>query len=138
MSKDTVTLLINLLRKKLPDLQAIYLFGSRADNTHFTEESDWDIALLSEGYKGYDHKTLWEVQMELSAELNLELDLVDLRNVVTLFQFEIIRTSKIIWTKNRSDAAVYEARILNEYQDFRSSQEEIIQDILDRGRVYGK
>lgn len=75
------TRIVEALQEKISDLQTIYLFGSRADSSHLGDDSDWDIAVLSESYEGYDTQSLWEWQSYIAAVLCIDLDLIDLRNV---------------------------------------------------------
>lgn len=129
--------IINYLLEKGDDIHSIYLFGSRADQSHFTEDSDWDIALLSGHHTGFDSLYIWELQLALSAELDIKVDLVDFRNVSTLLQFEILKSGVLLWSQNESAAREVEARMLGEYQDFHASQRAILSSIHQRKKVYG-
>ncbi len=129
--------IIDYLLEKGDDVHSIYLFGSRADQSNFTDDSDWDIALLSGHHAGFKSLDIWELQLGISAELDIKVDLVDFRNVSTLLQFEILKSGVLLWSQNENAAREVEAQLLGEYQDFHASQRAIMSSIHQRRKVYG-
>ena len=129
--------IVKLVQEHLDYVHSIYLFGSRADGKYVQPNSDWDVAVLSKDYKGFSALEIWNNQLEIAAKLDIELDLVDLRNVSTIFQYEILKSCRILWTEDEVFARLFEARLLGEYQDFHESQKLNLQEIVLRGSVYG-
>lgn len=127
----------DLVRKLIVDVHTIYLFGSRATSTHFSDKSDWDIALLSTSYTGFSQRVLWDAQLEIAACLDIQIDLVDFSKGSTVLQYEILKSSKVLWSKSQAYAHMIEAQYLGAYQDFMESQKALHSDILERGKVYG-
>ncbi|MRI33516.1 nucleotidyltransferase domain-containing protein [Endozoicomonas sp. OPT23] len=76
------------------EVDAIYLYGSRAKGTH-REESDWDLAVLYTSFEQDIFERAVRPQM-LEAELekqfpDLDLSMVDLREVPVPLQWNIIQ-----------------------------------------------
>ena len=116
----------NELKKFFKEAEAIYLFGSFANET-FNEKSDIDIAIL---YKKKLNKIeLFKKQEELFLKFNRDIDLIDLQNINDVFAYEIINTSKKL--KNSKFAEDYEYRIWLRYLDLQEDRKEIIKEFLN-------
>ena len=114
------------LKKFFKDAEAIYLFGSFANNT-FNDSSDIDIAVLYK--KKLERVELFKKQEELFLKFNRDIDLVDLQDVNDVFAYEIINTSKKI--KDSKFAADYEFRIWLRYLDLQEDRKEIVKEFLN-------
>ena len=125
-------MITDYLCKHLTNLQGIYLFGSYA-SCYANEKSDVDIAILQEERIPVELKC--ELALELSLLLRKDIDLVELRYVNTLFQAEIIETSKRIATFDEKACDLYENYILCQAMDFREFRKPLIQEILKRGYI---
>ena len=79
-----------ILKEFFKDSEAIYLFGSFANNT-FTENSDIDIAVLFKEKKS--PLEIFKLSEELSFILKRDVDLIDLESTNTAFAYEIINNS---------------------------------------------
>ncbi len=85
------------------EIDAIYLYGSRAKQTH-RENSDWDIAVL---FSDYEKDVLERVSRPQFLEATLERELkaynqisvVDLEDVSIYLQFSIIMTGKKLFDR---------------------------------------
>ncbi len=102
--------LIHSLQTRIPDLLAIYAFGSRIQGTARLD-SDLDLAVLVAGYT--DPLILFEVANELADVAGYAVDLLDLRAASTVMQYQIITTGERWWTLDMQ-AALFEAFILSE------------------------
>ena len=71
MSNQTV---ISILQSHLPNLMAIYAFGSRVSGDA-NANSDWDLAVLVAGYVGPG--VLWELSGTLADVTGTDVDLFD-------------------------------------------------------------
>ena len=124
---------VSALRTALPDLQAVYLFGSQASGDA-DPESDVDLAILTEVPR--DSATLWELAADLALLCGLHVDLLDLRAANTVMQYQVITTGERIWASD-SAAALYESFILSEKTRLDETRAGLLQDIASRGTVHG-
>ena len=92
------------LQTQLPDLLAIYAFGSRLQGTA-RPDSDLDLAVLVAGYA--DPLGLWETAGCLSEIVGCPIDLLDFRAASTVMQYQIISTGARWWAKDSSAAVSY-------------------------------
>ena len=124
--------LIQRIKTALPNVLAIYVFGSHVSG-HATAESDLDLAVLLSG--SGDPVKLWSIAEELALWLSSDVDLIDLRQASTVMQYQIIMTGQRLWQAD-SQAALYETFILSENTDFNQARAGILADIQTRGTVY--
>lgn len=122
------------LRAHLPNLLAVYLFGSRADGTA-GPQSDLDLAILNDG--PLDPVALWELTSDLAEIAGCPVDLVDLRAASTVLQYQVITKGIRLWTRD-VQAGIYEAFILSEKTALDSMRAGLIDDIVKDGRVHGR
>lgn len=122
------------LREMLPDLLAIYAFGSQI-NGHAQAHSDLDLAVLVAGYA--DPPGLFELAGNLEDIAGCPVDLLDLRAASTVMQYRIITSGNCWWRKD-SQAALYEAAILSDKTELDSARAGLLADIKLRGSIYGR
>jgi len=122
------------LQQQLPNLLAIYAFGSQIQGTA-GPESDLDLAVLVAGYADPLH--LWEVSGDLADIAGCAVDLLDLRAASTVMQYQIITTGQRWWHKD-IQAPLFEAMILSEKTELDSARRLLLEDIQREGRVYGR
>lgn len=125
--------LVHSLQARIPDLLAIYAFGSRIHGTA-GQDSDLDLAVLVAGYA--DPLILFEVADELSEVAGCAVDLLDLRAVSTVMQYQIITTGERWWVLDMQ-AALFEAFILSEKTALDIARAGLLADIQQRGTIYG-
>jgi len=128
--------IIQFLETNLPNLKAIYLFGSRLTEEYVRPDSDWDVAFLLDS-KPMDTLAKWNLQQNIASELNAEVDLIDLQAANTVFRFEIITTGERIFCKDDYFCDTFEMMTYSFYQKLQEERKEIIDAILKRGSVYG-
>lgn len=126
--------LIHSLQTRIPDLLAIYAFGSRIQGTA-RSDSDLDLAVLVAGYA--DPLILFEVANELADVAGYAVDLLDLRAASTVMQYQIITTGERWWTLDMQ-AALFEAFILSEKTALDVARAGLLADIRQRGTIYGR
>ena len=135
--KDRDPRLVESLSRHYPDLQAVYVFG-----TYGTEderpESDADIALLlpAQSAKCAGNLAPGPCAGELCSLLGREVDLINLRLVDTVFQFEIIRTGRVVFEGNDGERESFELLAIAKYQKLNEERSGIIEEILRSGRVF--
>ena len=126
--------LVSLLKKELPDLQGVYLFGSVARGDA-TIASDIDIAILCKQPLNPKFKSKLTEQLENLLQKNI--DLIELRFVNIIFQEEILCHAKRIATFDEKACECYEDYIYCSAMDFREFRKPHILEIIARGSVYG-
>ena len=118
--------LFEFLKDFFKEEEAVYVFGSFANNT-YNENSDIDIAILFK-----DKKTpleIFKLQEELSLLLKRDVDLIDLENSNTVFAYEII--NKSIKLKSTKKSENFENRIWWNYLTLQDDRWEIIEDFIN-------
>ena len=126
--------ILETLQSRVPDLLAIYAFGSRMQGTA-GPESDLDLAVLVAGYA--EPLALWDLSGELADVAGCPVDLLDLRAASTVMQYQIITTVQRWWARD-SQAALYEAAILSEKTALDTARAGLLDDIGKRGSIYGR
>ena len=126
--------ILDMLRVRVPDLLAIYAFGSRIQGTAQTR-SDLDLAVLVAGYA--EPLVLWELSGDLADLAGCEVDLLDLRAASTVMQHQILTTGERWWSEG-VQAALFEAAIMSEKTELDTARAGLLGDIRKRGSVYGR
>lgn len=120
--------------QKIPELQAVYIFGSVADNTTHND-SDVDIAFLAKA--PFDNVARWSLSQDIAIDLKKDVDLVDLQNCSEVLRFMVISKGKLIFNnapqylENFADNAYYL------YMDLQELKSEQYLDIQKERSVYG-
>jgi uncharacterized protein len=127
-----------LIRQKLSNLLAIYVFGSRvAENT--SNESDLDLAVLVAGYA--DIVSLWNLSTEIASMINCDVDLLDMRAASTVMQYQILSKGMKVWQSDIPGVALevglYECAMLSEMTALNEARAGLIADIKKSGTIYG-
>ncbi|MGH8564122.1 MAG: type VII toxin-antitoxin system MntA family adenylyltransferase antitoxin [Gammaproteobacteria bacterium] len=120
-----------------PDTQAIYLFGSYGTENAWPD-SDVDIALLlpPEQAKASRMLAMSPLCCDLGSLLEKSVDLINLREVSTVFQQEIIAADRRIHTGNPYAANEFEMLVLSFYQKLSQERAEILAEGSRSGRFY--
>jgi predicted nucleotidyltransferase len=125
---------LTLLQEQLPDLLAVYVFGSQMTGDAGAE-SDLDVAVLSAG--AVEPLVLWRLSGELADIVGVPVDLLDLRAASTVMQYQILTTGRRLWSKD-SQAGLFESFILSEKTALDAARAELLADIQKEGKVYGR
>lgn len=125
--------IVSTLRSRVPDLLAIYAFGSRVQGTA-GQESDLDLAVLVAGYA--EPLALWKLSGELADITACPVDLLDLRAASTVMQYQIITCGERWWARD-AQAVLFEAAILSEKTELDTARRELLNEIQKEGKVYG-
>ena len=120
-------------------LEAIYLFGSFGQG-EAGASSDLDLGLMfdHQSAKALGNLSLSDAALELSRVTGLEVDLVNLRGVSTLFQHQIITTGKLLYQAPGSDPFAFEGLVLSLYQKLKEERAPIEKAIRQSGEVYAQ
>ncbi|PSR21174.1 MAG: nucleotidyltransferase domain-containing protein [Sulfobacillus acidophilus] len=120
--------------KTVPDILALYVFGSRAQGT-CDSTSDWDFALLVPGY--CQPLQLWEWSDQLADIVQAPVDLLDFRAASTVMQYEILTTGERWWAQG-AVADLYECAVLSDKLDLDEQRAALLDDIEREGRIYAR
>jgi uncharacterized protein len=120
-----------------PDTQAIYLFGSYGTKNEWPD-SDVDIALLlpPDQAKASRMLAMSPLCSALGSLLEKPVDLINLREVSTVFQKEIITADRRIYTGDAYGADEFEMLVLSLYQKLGEERADILEDFWRTGRAY--
>jgi len=130
-------LLTSTVLRHYPATQAVYLFGSYGTQQQWPD-SDADIALLlpPDEARRVGSLSMTELQASLERLLDKEVDLINLRQVSTVFQKEIILAERRIFCANRYAADEFEMLVLSLYQKLNEERAELMAEGLRSGRFY--
>ena len=119
---------------KVPDLVAIYVFGSLVKGNGDTH-SDIDIAFLS--HQAVDDVYRWQLAQDIAIDLQLDVDLVDLNNCSEVFAFQIISTGILLHTNDMKRTDIFADKVFWQYMDLQELRKQQIEEIYQKGTVYG-
>jgi predicted nucleotidyltransferase len=131
-SKDKQQI-IDTLTQEIPELQALYLFGSQKDGTA-TKKSDIDIAYLSS--KSLSSLERWNISQKLASILSLDIDLIELSSTNTIFRYQILSTAERIYGKGY-EVESFETLVYSFYLRFREERQPIVDEIMKNKSVFG-
>lgn len=129
--------IVQTILTHIPQVQAVYLFGSYGTQDE-RPSSDVDIALLllPKQAKAAGSLLLGELHLALAELLGKEVDLVNLRLVSTVFQKEIVMTGRQVFCADAYAAAEFEMLTLSYYQKLNEERREILAAFKESGRAY--
>lgn len=122
------------VRAELPNVLAIYLFGSFATGETNTE-SDIDIAIFIKPALSAD--ALLKLSYSLTQVFNRDFDIIDLSQVPTVLRMQIISTGIRLFCKNAMTCETFEDFVFSDYARLNEERAGILHDIRQRGSVYG-
>ncbi len=123
--------------KYYPDLQAIYLFGTYGTDEEWPD-SDVDIALLLPWKKAKEAGPLMmkDLRFELESLLNKDVDLINLREVSTVLQKEVIAADRRIYRADEYATDEFEMLVLSYYQKLSEERRDILQSFFETRRAF--
>ena len=135
-SQEIISRTICFLQKNAFRLQGIYLFGSRAAAEH-QDDSDIDIAMLLHPVAARQMTGMqtFTLQCDLSFELDSQVDLINLRQVDTVMQMEIIHTGNLIFCADTYACEEFEMLTLSFYQKLNEERADIMARIMRTNRI---
>lgn len=120
--------LVHLIKKHLPEVKLIYLFGSRATNED-RPGSDWDVAIMN-GRK-IPKLDLWQIQERVADELGSDVDLIDVLQSSTVLNIQIIEHGKLLYGES-SEALAFETKVLSMYGHLQEQRQDVIEGFVER------
>lgn len=123
-----------VVEELFPEAIGVWIYGSMADGTA-NEASDIDIAILGREPVRLGWDELERIG-ELSGRLGRSVDLVDLRSVPPLLQFEVFARGERLAARDPRLCDRYETMAISRYQRLNVERREIFEAIGERGTVY--
>lgn len=117
---------------KIPGLLGIYIFGSFANN-RLTPESDIDIAFLT--WEKISAVEKWKIQEELASLLDIDIDLVDLKDASVVLRAEVVENGERIYTENEYECDNFEVTTYSMYADLNETRKDILNEYKEK---YGR
>ncbi|MDR2999829.1 MAG: nucleotidyltransferase domain-containing protein [Fibromonadaceae bacterium] len=134
ISKDLSREICSAIKERMPNVLAIYAFGSQISG-FANSKSDLDLAVLVEGYA--DPVFLWDLASGKLADIaKMPVDLLDMRAASTVMQHQILATGSRLYEKD-SFVNSFESFVFREKFDLDDKRAELFNDIKKRGSVYG-
>ncbi len=127
-------LIIDTLSSQIPDLQAVYIFGSQSDDSA-RPKSDIDIAYLSK--TKLSDLSRWNISQKLASLLSTDIDLVDILTTNTIFRYQIISKGTRIYGGGY-EVESFETLAYSFYLRFKEERQPIIDEIYKNRSVLGK
>lgn len=118
----------------VPEVEAIYLFGSRARGQQ-TPASDFDIAVLAA--EPLPPVARFDLQEALASKLHISVDLVDLRSASTVMRVQVVDGGRLLYERSAFRRELFEATALSAYARLNEERRGIIDDVKMRGTVHG-
>lgn len=129
MKEISEHIIIDFLQKKLSGIFAIYLYGSYASNLA-NADSDVDIAFLTEDKISAVQK--WKIQEELAAKIDIDVDLVDLKDASVVLRKEIVEKGKLIYSSDKYKTESFEMTTFSMYLDLNETRKHILNDYEEK------
>jgi len=101
--------------KQYPEIQAVYLFGSRAAQKEHLE-SDIDLAVIAEGE--VKSTTKLDILADLAGQGFCDVDLVILNTDDIVLKYEVIRQNHIVYQRSNFDRGSMYSKVVRQYLDF--------------------
>lgn len=124
-----------LLRDAIPEVVAVYRFGSTATGGQ-RPDSDVDLAVLAPS--PLDPVRRFELQEQLAVALRCDVDLVDLRRASTVMAMQVVSTGKTIAVFDAAEQERFEDYVFGSYARLNEERREILRQVLKEGSVHGR
>lgn len=122
------------LRSSIPDLIAVYLFGSWARGDA-NRESDFDIAMLARDPIASSLR--FDLERRLEEKLRQSVDLIDLRRASAVFRVQVLQDASLLLDADPTRRAEFECFALADYARLNEERAGILEDVRRTGRVHG-
>lgn len=134
---SAVSLIIPIVLEHYPDAQAIYLFGTYGTADEWPD-SDVDIAILLPPAEAKRAGVLdmGDLHLALEVLLGKDVDLINLRQVSTVLQKEVVFADRRIFCADVYAADEFDMLTLSYYQKLNQERAGILADGLAHGKFY--
>ncbi|WP_454054852.1 type VII toxin-antitoxin system MntA family adenylyltransferase antitoxin [Clostridium sp. Marseille-Q7071] len=133
LKNEDVNKIVEFLVEKLQP-NFIYLFGSFARGEG-REDSDIDVAVHVDGK--IDEYELFTLANELSFIVKRDVQLINLKDISTVFSAQIVGTREIIYSIEENKRIEYEIRAFKDYAKLNEERQVVLDAIKKDGKIYG-
>ncbi len=123
------------IRAAMPDVQAIYRFGSMAAGTA-GPGSDLDLAVL--GPHPLDPMVRFDLQEQLASGVGRSVDLVDLRAASPVMAMQVLAAGELLHESDPESRGLFEDRAYGTYARLNEERRGILERVAAEGTVYGR
>lgn len=117
------------------NIKLIYIFGSFARGEG-RADSDIDIAILGENI--FEPYELFTKANELGFSVKRDVQIIDLRDVSTVFAAQIVGNNEVIFCNDENARIEYEIKAFKNYVKLNEERQVVINAIKKDGRINGK
>jgi predicted nucleotidyltransferase len=123
-------ILVERILAALPDTQAIYLFGSAAAG-RLRDDSDVDVAVLLPHARAKEvgSLALSDLAFDLMKTLRRDVDLINLRTVSTVLQFEVLKNGIVLFCADQYALDEFGMYTLSFYQKLNEERAEMLKSL---------
>lgn len=135
--QEQQNLIVRIILEHYPAAQAVYIFGTWGTECE-RPDSDVDIAVLLPRAQARQHALLMLTACHdaLVSALRRSVDLVNAREVSTVFQKEIVEHGRVIYCGDENALAEFEMLTLSFYQKLNEERREILEAFRETGKAY--
>jgi len=123
------------LLKAIPDLIAIYRYGSTVEGSEHPS-SDVDLAILAPA--PIESRRTWDLAQELAALLGCDVDLIDLRSVSTVMQMQVVSKGLAIHIGDDPARVQFENTVFSLYVRLNEERRAILDRVREGRSIYGR
>jgi predicted nucleotidyltransferase len=125
----------DLIRAAVPEVVAVYRFGSTA-NGSAGPASDVDVAFLAA--RPFDPVGRFDLQERLAARLGRDVDLVDLQRASTVLRMQVLSRGRLLGSWDDTGRRAFEDRTYCAYVRLNEERRPILERIAREGRIHGR
>ena len=126
---------IHIIREAVPDVIAVYRFGSTVSG-QIHPESDVDLAFLAS--QPLEPVRRFELQEKLATALHRDVDLVDLRAASTVMRMQVISQGTLLFASGAGEADRFADYVYSDYARLNEERKAILEQVRREGTVYGR
>jgi len=134
MNTSNLEALVAKITNALPQVKAVYVFGSVAKGL-VRGESDLDLAILTK--EKIETVKLWLLAQELSTMVGCDVDLLDLRAASAVMRMQVIGQGRRLFCADLGMCEGFEDFVFSDYARLNEERAAILADMQDNGAVYG-
>lgn len=134
LTPEQLRVIRDMVRSALPDIVAVYVFGS-VQSGHARRGSDVDLALL--GREKVDPSVHAGLREKLESDLRRDVDLIDLRRASTVMRSQVVSTGGVLCDDGSGSRELFEDYCYSAYARLNEERREILDRIRSEGRIHG-
>lgn len=129
--------IVRIVLKYYPTTQAVYLFGNYGTADEWPD-SDVDVAVLlpPDDARRHPFLMLTPCHFALEKTLTKSVDLLNARQVSTVFQKEIIASGRLLYGIDEDVVTEFEMLTLSKYQKLNEERRSILESFEETGKAY--